>query len=496
MSPEELATYLTTIRHAVASTLRPDLKSDQARSAAGAIVALLDRINTTLRHGQDESMSRLPTWQSLIADLGALGFDVDPGKLADSRGFLGAVAAVSAGMLDAQRALRDETTFEQVRDRLATNDEGMTDWYRRAVAALVDHNEAGEPRIPEALESKHLAAAPEEEAERLRSALGAYLRLHYPQLPDEPIAKLHIAPGGHVKQTAIFRLVPNSELPERLVLRRDLPLSITGATVLDEYPIIKRAFEVGLPVPQPILVEDDESVLGGRFMIMTEVADAVGAGTYFPEERRLAPRTVGPDFGKEVASVLARLHTATAIPGAQGGNLSETVSKSLAAWRTLPQLPYSLTAELSYLWLLSHPLPDDRPRCLVHGDVGSHNIMVRDGHLAALLDWEIAHDGDPAEDLAQCRMMLLPDVMPWPEFKREYIAAGGDPVACEEEAVAYYCIWTYIKHGLMNGTVRDLYLRGERDDMVAAIVAGHYYLRLMQYQARALAIAVEAAGER
>jgi len=123
-------------------------------------------------------------------------------------------------------------------------------------------------------------------------------------------------------------------------------------------------------------------------------------------------------------------------------------------------------------------------------------MMVRDGRLAALLDWELAHPGDPAEDLAQCRMMLLPDVMPWEEFVREYVAAGGDSEACEANSVAHYCVWTYLKHGLMNATLREVYLNGARDDVIAASVASHYYYRLLvQYQARALQIAVDASRD-
>jgi aminoglycoside phosphotransferase (APT) family kinase protein len=261
--------------------------------------------------------------------------------------------------------------------------------------------------------------------------------------------------------------------------------------VIDEFPIIERAFSLGLPVPKPIFLEKDREPLDGAFMVMTEVTDAVGAGTYFPEERRLAPRTVGPEYGRDVASVLARLHAGTARKGVKGIDFTEQVKKHYASWCALPSPPFSLSMELSYAWLLSHPLPPDRPQCFVHGDIGSHNMMVRDGRLVALLDWELAADGDPAVDLAQCRMMLLPDTMPWPEFKQEYIAAGGDPVACDESAVAYYCVWTYLKHGLMNATLRNLYLQGGRDDLVAAVVGGHYFHRLMQYQCRALQIAVD-----
>jgi aminoglycoside phosphotransferase (APT) family kinase protein len=214
-----------------------------------------------------------------------------------------------------------------------------------------------------------------------------------------------------------------------------------------------------------------------------------------PQELISPPRTMGPDMGREVAAVLARLHTATQTgPRTPSADRTQSLRKHYEEWRRTPRQPLSLAAELAYAWLFSHPLPPDRPMCLTHGDVGAHNMMVRNGHLAALLDWELARLGDPAEDLAQCRMMLLPDVLPWEEFVREYIAAGGDPVACEANSVAYYCVWTYLKHGLMNATLRHIYLSGTRDDIIAASVGIHYYYRLVvQYEARALKIALDAA---
>ena len=489
---EELANFLVTIRNAIASDIQPDLRSAHIQAETANIIKLLDRIVTGLQAGDAIAAARLGTWERIRADIETLGFASNsaatPGAVSskDSR------EALRTVIDNVQQMLKPEVALVKMADKLRNHDQSIEEWYAQAVAALVDLAEAGEPRVID-VQSQERVAAPAEEEEQLRSTLGAYLRSRHPGLPQGAITRLQIAPGGHVKQTAIFSLVPNDVLPTNLALRRDLAHSITGTSVVDEYPIIQRAFEIGLPVPEPILLEADQSVLGGSFMIMTEVTDAEAAGTYFAEERRHSPRTVGPDFGHEVATVLARLHTATPTSSRQPvSEHAELVKKSYEAWRALPSPPFSLGAELSYAWLLSHPLPPDRPCCLIHGDFGTHNILVRDGHLAALLDWELAHEGDPAEDLAECRMMLLPDVMPWKEFAQEYVAAGGDPVACDENSVAYYCIWTYLKHGLMNASLRDVYLRGDRDDVIAATVAGHYYYRLMQYQARALQIAVDA----
>jgi hypothetical protein len=45
------------------------------------------------------------------------------------------------------------------------------------------------------------------------------------------------------------------------------------------------------------------------------------------------------------------------------------------------------------------PATDERP-CLVHGDVGAGNFMIDGGQVSAVIDWELAHVGDPHEDMA------------------------------------------------------------------------------------------------
>jgi len=491
---EDLANVLGTIRNAVAFDIRPEVQSSHVKGEVGAIVMMLDRITTALRTGQDVAAARLQDWEQIRAGFKDLAIVPLADPPAHPAGFMGSAERLRAGIDEIQDALRPNGAVDALAQRLKVHDPRTEAWYGRAVAALADLGEASEPVVNMGESNANGGSSPASEAERLRTRLSAYLQRRFPELPSDVVDSFRISPGGHVKQTAIFSLRPNEVLPRNLVLRRDLPNSITGTSVTDEYPVIERAFGIGLPVPKPILLEPDPGVLDGRFMIMTEVMNAVPAGTYFPEERRHAPRNMGPEFGKEVAAVLARLHTATR--SASGGPVTdrvELVRQSYEEWRRLPQQSFSLGAELAFAWLFSHPLPANRPHCMTHGDVGVHNMMVRDGHLAALLDWELSHPGDPAEDLAQCRMMLLPDVMPWEDFVCEYVAAGGDKEACESTSVAHYCVWTYIKHGVMNATLRHVYLSGARDDIIAASVATHYYYRLLvQYQARALQIAIDA----
>jgi aminoglycoside phosphotransferase (APT) family kinase protein len=66
--------------------------------------------------------------------------------------------------------------------------------------------------------------------------------------------------------------------------------------------------------------------------------------------------------------------------------------------------------ELGMWWLHANVPTNDRPVAFVQGDTGPGQFMFSDGHLTGLIDWELAHIGDPMLDLGVARMrnMLYP----------------------------------------------------------------------------------------
>src|SRR5947208_9125553 len=62
--------------------------------------------------------------------------------------------------------------------------------------------------------------------------------------------------------------------------------------------------------------------------------------------------------------------------------------------------PYPV-AHAAIRWLRRHPPQPARKLSLVHGDYRTGNFLYSpDGEIKAILDWEMAHVGDPLEDLA------------------------------------------------------------------------------------------------
>lgn len=94
---------------------------------------------------------------------------------------------------------------------------------------------------------------------------------------------------------------------------------------------------------------------------------------------------------------------------------------------------------LAASWLAQSP-PRARRISLVHSDFGPGNFLAAKGRITAVLDWEVAHWGDPMEDLAALavRDMATP-VGPLVRRYAEYRAAGG--AEADLAAIAWYRIF-------------------------------------------------------
>ena len=138
------------------------------------------------------------------------------------------------------------------------------------------------------------------------------------------------------------------------------------------------------------------------------------------EFRRLTDAAAKQSIVGELMADLARLHAspATGITldgGGQGRRIADHVRAELAIWRAMYDEAGRSDAllDLAFEWLADN-LPDpDGPVVLVHGDAGPGNFLFEHGRLTALIDWELAHLGDPMEDLAwfsmRCVMEPVPD---------------------------------------------------------------------------------------
>ena len=218
-----------------------------------------------------------------------------------------------------------------------------------------------------------------------------------------------------------------------LVLRRDLGGTITQEALSreHEFRLLEIAHAAGVLVPRPRWLCPDAAILGAPFFVMDRLeGESVGRRVVrepaLAEARRRLPRQMGEH--------LARIHAVDPtglafLPQPEPG-LSPAQT---AVERTARQLwsfaePHPVL-ELAIRWLRRHAPPCPAP-VLVHGDFRVGNLMVGPEGLVGVFDWEFAHVGDPADDLA------WPCVRSW-RFGQDNLRLGGvgDPV---ELLDAYY----------------------------------------------------------
>lgn len=110
----------------------------------------------------------------------------------------------------------------------------------------------------------------------------------------------------------------------------------------------------------------------------------------------------------------------------------EALAEAEAARRPLDALAITALEHLRS----ALPDPDVEP-VLVQGDTGPGNLMYEDGRVSAIIDWELAHLGDPMDDIAWLSWRATQHSWPdFPERLREYEAASG--ITVDPDRVRYY----------------------------------------------------------
>ena len=233
----------------------------------------------------------------------------------------------------------------------------------------------------------------------------------------------------------------------RLILRRDPP-GAPGKGMALEARLLETAARGGVPVPRLLAAGDDPGVLGSSFMIVDFVE-----GETIPRRilREDAFRPARPLLARQCGQILARLHQLD--PASVAGLPDED------PLRTFRDMFDSLGSahpafELGFRWL-EERRPEPGPPAIVHGDFRHGNLIVGPEGVRAVLDWELAHQGDPAEDLGWLCVKAWRFGVDLPvggfgnydDLLEGYVDAGGRPVA--KETLRWWEVFGTLRWGIM-----------------------------------------------
>lgn len=243
---------------------------------------------------------------------------------------------------------------------------------------------------------------------------------------------------------------------QRLILRRAPGGAVnskrdTAVPLATEAALIRLAEKQGVPVPPVMAVLGQADGLGDGF-IMGRVEGETIARKILRDEAYADAR---PKLARQCGEILARIH---AVPRGDLPDLQTSPARSeIAKYRDIydsMKHPHPVF-ELAFRYLGDNLPPDDR-LTLVHGDFRNGNLMIGPDGVRAVLDWELAHIGDPMEDLGwicvnSWRFGEIDKPVggfgPREEMFAGYEAAGGPAV--DPERVKFWEVLGTLKWGIM-----------------------------------------------
>ena len=171
-----------------------------------------------------------------------------------------------------------------------------------------------------------------------------------------------------------------------------------------EWACISALWPTPVPVAEPLAFCEGPEVTGAHFYVMGLIQ---GKALYNAEDvEEWLPEANRQTMAESWIDTLAALHSLD--PDDIGltdlGRKEDYVLRQIKTWYR------SWNASIDYAEidnprihelhdLLVATVPEQGPATLVHGDYGTHNVMVgTDAKIAAVVDWEIATLGDPLAD--------------------------------------------------------------------------------------------------
>ncbi len=241
----------------------------------------------------------------------------------------------------------------------------------------------------------------------LASRLQIYLarKLGAPALRVSDLARI---PGGASRETYRFRARYTSakgEVDRALILRRDPVASLIETDRTTEFRAYQAFHELGLPVPEPIALELDNEALERPFFVMEEITGCEVASILNPDPYGAQRETIGRQFWSVLGRIAAADPRAIGLGDFEGAHdVGEAWRHEVARWEKVidedEREPQPI-ARAAIRWLKRNKPPPAQKISVVHGDYRTGNFLfTAQGDIRAILDWEMAHLGDPLEDLA------------------------------------------------------------------------------------------------
>ena len=311
----------------------------------------------------------------------------------------------------------------------------------------------------------------------------AYIEAQFPSAQNVSVTKISRIHGGASRQTYSIDLAfRDSGISQVLgvILRRDPPDSLIDTERRVEFAAIESAYgQADLPVPEAMFLETGLAALGAPFFVMGRIDSGETLNPFQIAAIDPHRARIGEQFFHHLGSIAA-----LPVAGSPLAREIETPApeacwrRELDYWaneiRTNASSPQPV-AEAAIRHLERNPPPPAQRLSIVHGDYRSGNFLHDgSGKITAILDWEMAHIGDPYEDLAWATDPLwcgndserAAGFLPWPEAIEVWQNASG--CIFDQAAFEWWSIFSHLKGLGIWVSAAKAFADGKNDDPILA----------------------------
>jgi aminoglycoside phosphotransferase (APT) family kinase protein len=255
----------------------------------------------------------------------------------------------------------------------------------------------------------------------------------------------------------------------RLIMRRDPTGSVLTTNRRTEYAVLKALESTTVPSPRARWLDPDGEWFGRPSLVMDRIA---GQCRMFaiegpePLEQRL-------ELAQECLLLLSIVHGLDwqslglgEVLGADGHGGATTEVDRWTTEMRVQQMEEDTRLDELARWL-GECAPRPQTQVLVHGDFKPGNMLLHDGRIVGLLDWETAHIGDPVEDLGwvtnplRRREHQIPGVWETAQIVARYQQLTGRTVGMDE--LRYWNVFANFKLAVIVLTGMRSYAEGRSD---------------------------------
>ena len=258
---------------------------------------------------------------------------------------------------------------------------------------------------------------------------------YYSSLVDKEISLLSFERifGGASRETYKIRIKDQFNNEEKLILRRTQESSLIETSQSTEYLAYSAYQDTSVPVPLMIDINEDQEILGAPFMLMQQL-DGVAASPFTPNVYSPNEQKLGEQFWSILGEIAKKDIADDFINQFDNTEIGPCWKKELDKWVGVireDSISVEPILEAGIRKLYGNEPKESKKKSLVHGDYRNGNFLFLEDRITGILDWEMAHIGEPLEDLA----WALSPIWSWQDQEKPaYLIARQEALSIWEKA--------------------------------------------------------------